>query len=204
MRITGTVTEFFGETQLSSLTSVEILSSDNQSLVTTAALDFPTIGLTTNVDGESIADLEAFEGMLVNVVDELTVGDLFTLGRFGEVGLSAQGRLATFTQVNAPDVAGFEAYRDEAVSNTLILDDGSTIQNPDVIAPLDANPFLSSGDTINDLTGVIRFSRGSGGSGDEKLSPQPDRDAGLHRRQSATDRRAGCRRIAAGRRVQRP
>ncbi|MEM6255563.1 MAG: ExeM/NucH family extracellular endonuclease [Cyanobacteria bacterium P01_D01_bin.156] len=188
VQVTGTVGEFFGETQLSNVTVTVVDSNDNSNLVTPATITFPVASTTTNSDGDLIADLEAFEGMLVTMPQELTVADLFTLGRFGDMGLYADGRLETFTQGNAPSVSGFQAYQDLAVRNTVILDDGSTIQNPADIpfeiasAPgnqageLDANDQLRSGDTVNDLTGVVRYSRGSGGSGDEiyRINPTVD------------------------------
>ena len=185
VRVTGTVDEFFGETQIDTVTDVTIVPGGNSSLVTPATITFPVASTTTNSDGELIADLEAFEGMLVTIPDTLTVADLFTLGRFGDIGLYADGRLETFTQANTPSVAGFQAYQDLAVRNTIVIDDGSTVQNPDVIpfeiasAPgnavgeLDANDQLRAGDTTAGLTGVVRFSRGSGGSGDELYRINP-------------------------------
>ncbi len=188
VQVTGTVDEFFGETQIDTVTAVTVLSSGNQSDVTPATIMFPVASTVTNSDGVLIADLEAYEGMLVTIPQELTVSDVFTLGRFGDIGLHADGRLPTYTQTNAPSVAGFQAYQDLAVRNTVILDDGSTIQNPDVIpfeiasAPgdvtgqLDASDELGAGDTLTDLTGVVRFGRGSGGSGDEiyRINPTAD------------------------------
>ncbi|MEM6609424.1 MAG: ExeM/NucH family extracellular endonuclease [Pseudomonadota bacterium] len=184
VRVTGTVTEFFGETQLSSVTSVEIISSGN-TLPTAATISFPVANVTTNSDGELIADLEAYEGMRVTIPETMTIGDLFTFGRFGDMGLQAGGLLETFTQANAPSVSGFEAYRENAVKNSIILDDGSSFQNPssipyeiagvdgNIAGEFDAADPLSSGDTVEGLTGVIRYSRGSGTSGDEiyRLNP---------------------------------
>lgn len=188
VRVTGTVGEFFGETQITDVTSVEVISSGNSDLATPATLTFPIASTKLNSDGVIIADLEAYEGMLVTIPQELTVSDLFTLGRFGDVGLYADGRLETYTQNNAPSVEGFAAYQDLAVRNTVILDDGSTIQNPatipfevasapgDVVGALDAKDELRAGDTVTDLKGVVRFSRGSGGSGDEiyRINPTVD------------------------------
>ena len=188
VQVTGTVDEFFGETQIDTVTAVTVLSSGNQGDVTPATITFPVASTVTNSDGVLIADLEAYEGMLVTIPQELTVSDVFTLGRFGDIGLHADGRLPTFTQTNAPSVAGFQAYQDLAVRNTVILDDGSTAQNPgvipfeiasapgDVVGQLDANDELGAGDTLTDLTGVVRFGRGSGGSGDEifRINPTVD------------------------------
>jgi hypothetical protein len=102
VRVEGAVTEFFGETQLSDVTVTVVNDSDNSGDVTPATVTFPVASTTVNADGVLIADLEAFEGMLVTIPQELTVSDLFTLGRFGDIGLHADGRLETFTQANAP------------------------------------------------------------------------------------------------------
>lgn len=184
VRVTGTVAEYFGETQLSSVTSVEVVDSGN-TLPTAATITFPVANAFTNSDGALIADFEAYEGMLVTVPQEMTIADLYTLGRYGDMGLSALGLSETFTQGNTPDSAAFAAFIEDQVKNTLILDDGSTVQNPSVIpfeiageagdiaGEFDAGDALSAGDTVEDLTGVIRFSRGSGSDGDEiyRLNP---------------------------------
>lgn len=183
VQVTGTVTEFFGETQITSSTAT-VLSSGNP-LPTAAPLTFPVVGTMINSDGALIADLERYEGMRVTIPQELTVADLYTLGRFGDIGLYAAGRLPTFTQGNAPSVTGFQVYEELAVRNTVILDDGSTVQSPssipfeiasapgDVAGELDANDQLRAGDTITGLTGVLRFSRGSGAAGDEIYRVMP-------------------------------
>lgn len=178
VKVTGYVAEFFGETQIGSVTSVEVVSSGN-TLPSAATVTFPVASLITNSDGALIADLEAYEGMRVTVAQELTITDLFTIGRYGDIGLSAAGLTETYTQANTPDAAGFDAFIREQVSNTLVLDDGSTVQNPSVIpfeiagetgriaGEFDAEDALSAGDTVENLTGVLRFSRGSGGDGEE-------------------------------------
>ncbi|SFB10446.1 VCBS repeat-containing protein [Poseidonocella pacifica] len=190
VRVTGTVAEFFNETQLTSISAIEVVSSGNQ-LPTAATITFPVANVTANSDGALIADLEAYEGMLVTVSQEMTVSDFYTLGRFGDIGLSAQGLVETFTQANTPDVAGFNAFIEEQVKNTLIIDDGSTIQNPSVIpfeiagepgriaGEFDAEDGLSAGDTASGLTGVLRYSRASGGSGDEIYRLNLTQDAGF-------------------------
>ncbi|NDW01086.1 MULTISPECIES: ExeM/NucH family extracellular endonuclease [unclassified Salipiger] len=184
VRVTGTVAEYFGETQLSAISSIEVTGS-GITLPTAAEISFPVAGVTTNSDGALIADLEAYEGMLVTVPQEMTVTDLYTLGRFGDMGLNAQGLVETYTQANTPDASGFSAFIEEQVKNTLIIDDGSTEQNPSVIpfeidgetgriaGEFDAEDALGAGDTVVGLTGVLRYSRGSGGSGDEiyRLNP---------------------------------
>lgn len=178
VQVTGTVVEFFGETQIGSLADLTVVSSGN-ALPTPTTVTFPVADSILNDDGELIADLEAYEGMRVNLPQSFTISDLFTLGRFADMGLHQGGRLETFTQSNAPDVAGFQAYQELAVRNTIVIDDGSAVQNPAVIpfevdgvtgniaGQYDAADPLSAGDTASDITGVVRFSRASGGSGDQ-------------------------------------
>ena len=183
VRVTGTVTEFFGETQISNVTSVEIISA-GIATPTAAEVVFP-VNVTTNANGEFIPDLEQFEGMLVTLPQEMTVSDLFTLGRFGDIGLQQGGLLETFTQASTPSVTDFALYQQNAVANSILLDDGFTTQNPSVIpfeiagvpgnvaGAFDAADPLSAGDTVTGLTGVVRFGTGSGGSGDSAFRINP-------------------------------
>ena len=182
--MTGTVAEFFGETQISDVTNIEIVSAEN-TLPTASEIKFPVADVVQNSDGEFIPDLEAYEGMLVTIPETMTVSDLFTLGRFGDVGLQAGGLLETYTQGNAPSVEGFNAFIQEAVSNSILLDDGFTTQNPDTIpfeifgengniaGQFDAGDALSAGDTVSGLTGVLRFGTGSGEFGDAAFRINP-------------------------------
>lgn len=173
VRITGTVNEFFGETQITAST-FEIIGSGS---VAPTNIDLPTTSTVLNADGELIADLEQYEGMLINFPETLTVTELFNLDRFGELRVSEGGRLEQFTNNNAPSVPGFEAFLEDIASRTITIDDGLTIQNPDPIiypAPqLDSSNTLRMGDTVTNLTGNVRFSRGSGGSGDETFRIMP-------------------------------
>lgn len=171
----GTATEYFGETQINA--SQIVIESSGNVLPTAADITFPIADIRTNGDGQVIADLEAYEGMLVNVPQAMTVADLFDYSRYGEIGLYADGRLATYTQENAPDQAGFQAYLENAVRNTITIDDGRTVQNPFTLPYPDGSygtaDGLSSGDTVTGLTGVVRYSRSSGGNGDENYRINP-------------------------------
>ncbi len=149
VRVTGTVSESFGMTQLGSVT-VALLSAGNplpaaeDVVLPLPALDAP----------------EALEGMLVHFPQQLTVTENFNLGRFGELFLSSGGRLMTPTAVVQP---GAEAQAALAANlrNRILLDDGLSTQNPDPIvypAPgLSASNTLRSGDSIIGLTGVMHF-----------------------------------------------
>jgi uncharacterized protein len=96
--------------------------------------------------------------MLVNFPQQLTVTEHFTLGRFGEVHLSASGRLFQPTHLAAP---GAPALDQQALNdrNRILLDDAQTAQNPDpVIYPspyLSATNTLRTGYTVDNLTGIL-------------------------------------------------
>jgi predicted extracellular nuclease len=176
VEVTGTVAEFFGETQINA-TSVSVVGTGT---VVARALSLPFNATTTNSDGEPIADLERYEGMLVELLDTLTVSGHHNLERFGTVILSSGGRLTQFTNSNAPDMAGYAAHREMIARRSIILDDGLRSQNPESIHYLAAGTApgysIRSGDTSDGVTGVLRYSRGSGGSGDEtwRLMPTVD------------------------------
>jgi hypothetical protein len=172
VRVTGNVTEYFGETQIGA-TQVEVLAAGAVADVTALAqsVALPTANAIANADGKLIGDLEPYEGMLVRFAQALTVSEYFNLDRFGEIRLTEGGRLFQFTQDHSPDALGYAGHLNEVATRTLMLDDGLTVQNPDPIrypAPgLNTNHSVRGGDRLTNLIGVVRYSRGSGGSGDE-------------------------------------
>jgi predicted extracellular nuclease len=176
VEIDGTVQEYFGETQVEA-SSVRVIGSG---AIQSVPLNLPASATVNNSDGDPIADFERFEGMLVEFSDTLTVAQLRVLDRFGEVLLSEGGRLFQYTNGNAPDNDGYDAYANEVARRTIILDDGLSAQNPDDIHYLDAGPgpnySIRLGDTLSGLTGNLRYSRGSGGDGDEGWRVEPTMD----------------------------
>jgi predicted extracellular nuclease len=174
VRVTGTATEFFGETQISA-SGVEIIGTGS---VSVTAVSLPTAG-TIFVNNEYIPDLEQYEGMWVTFPDLLSVTELFNLDRFGELLLAQGGRFEQFTNNNAPDAAGLTAHLQNIASRSIMLDDGLTVQNPDPIRypdpgqPNMVGAAVRAGDSVVGLTGNIRYSRGSGGSGDETYRLMP-------------------------------
>ena len=176
VEVTGTVAEYFGETQINA-SSVRVTGTG---AVVPFPLNLPVSGTTNNSDGDPIADLERYEGMLVEFPDTLTVNSLRNLARFGTVVLSEGGRLMQFTNANAPDVAGYAAHKDMHARRSIVLDDGLRVQNPPEIHYLDAGAStdysIRSGDTLDGLVGNLRYSRGSGGDGDETWRLMPTID----------------------------
>lgn len=163
--VTATVAENFGLTALTSPCSVAVVSSGFT----------PPTAVTVNFPVTGDAQLEAVEGMLVTIPDTLFVTEYFNLDRFGEVVLASDGpgnapgtdgRLDQFTQFNSPDPAGFAAYQDDIAKRRIVLDDGSTVQNPPTIIfarggnPLSTANTLRGGDTVDNLSGVLSFGFG--------------------------------------------
>lgn len=120
VEVTGTVAEYFGETQVTAAT----VSVTGSGTIQVTDINFPAAALTTTGGGEPLADLERFEGMLVRFPQQLSVSSLRFLERFGELGLSQGGRLYQFTNSNLPDIAAYAAHQDATARRSIILDDG--------------------------------------------------------------------------------
>lgn len=185
--VTGTVKEYFGETQIVD-PRIEVIGSG---AIAATDIALPVATTMTNSDGRLIAELERYEGMLLRFTQPLSVTNLRNLERFGSVGLSQGGRLYQFTNTNAPGTTGYEAHKAANARRSIALDDGRRTENPAPVRFLEAGitPGYSirNGDTIVGLTGNLRYSRGSGGSGDEvwrlvptveprfdSINPRPD------------------------------
>ena len=171
--VTGGVQEHFGETQISA-TMVERAGSGTPQPVD---FELPATGVTTNSDGETIADLEAFEGMLVRLTRPLFVTELRNLERYGELQLAQNERLYQFTNQNRPGARAYRTYRETNARRSIVLDDGKRASNVVPIRYLGkkatTDGSLRIGDTVNELVGVLRYSRGSGGSGTETWRIMP-------------------------------
>ena len=170
--IEGTVNEYFGETQVSAA-RVEVTLAGAGALAETDVY-LPAAATVVNSDGDLIADLESLEGMLVRLPQALTVADLFGLERYGEIRLTQDGRPVHFTNESAPSVAGYAEHQEQIAARSIMLDDGLSSQNANPIRYLNHSytapvpyPAIRVGDTTTQLTGNIRFSRGSGSSGTE-------------------------------------
>jgi len=155
VRFSATVDEYSGLTELKNLTNFTVVSSGNN-LPTATVITLPVTDMT---------DWEAVEGMLVTVssgtVDgKLVVTDNYNLGQYGQVTLTSDALLTQYTEVNSPSVSGNTAYNAEIQRDQLILDDGSSTQNPATHYgrggnDLSASNTLRGGDFVSSITGVI-------------------------------------------------
>ncbi len=153
VQVSGTVTEFKSGnteparlTQISSLLSVEVCGTTTA--IRPTRLDLPVAGP---------EELESLEGMLVSNKDPLYVTEVFGLGRFGELVLSAKDRL--FHPNNQDRLTPDQARALNARSR-IILDDGLSVQNPNPIPNLSAPDTSGTrrlGDVAREVQGVLSW-----------------------------------------------
>lgn len=158
VRLDGTVTEFNGLTELTAVSDVMIMSSDNE-LPTAATVELSPEGY----------NYEQVEGMRVSVssgtADPLMVIENFNFDRFGEIVISAGAQYQPTqiydAQTQADQVA---ALAEDNALNRLIIDDGISTQNPDEFefvpntTPGDnGNGYLDAGDDFGNDGATLRL-----------------------------------------------
>ncbi len=143
VRVTGTVDEYFGLTQISAVSAIGDCRD--------AAVPSPTaLSLPAGPDAR-----ERLEGMLVTPAEPVTATESFTLARFGELVVSAGGRLFQPTNGGGPDDAAEQAAND---ARSLVIDDGSSVQNPAEVPFTDVNgEVVRLGDTLTGVVGVLSY-----------------------------------------------
>ncbi|MBK8247682.1 MAG: ExeM/NucH family extracellular endonuclease [Gemmatimonadetes bacterium] len=151
VRVTGTAQEFQGQTQLGTVTSVIVCSTGASVPPTDVSLPFA-----------STTSAERYEGMLVRLPQTLYVTEHFQLGRFGQVTMSAGGRLFQPTHLAAPGAPAL-ALQAQNDLNRIIVDDADNNQNADPIVfgrgglPLSASNTLRGGDAAAGIVGVLTY-----------------------------------------------
>lgn len=139
--VTGKAVEYNGLTELSPVSAVDVCGTGK---VAPTAVRLPL------KDG---AGLEQYEGMLLRFGQRLTATETYQLGRYGQVTVSAGGRLFQPTDGHGTTQAGNDARR-------LLVDDGSNVQNPATIPYTDPR-VLRIGDATTGLTGVLTYQFGA-------------------------------------------
>ncbi|HSG45607.1 MAG TPA: ExeM/NucH family extracellular endonuclease [Anaerolineales bacterium] len=154
VRVEGSVSEYFGDTQITSFSGVTVNSSGNP-LPAVSVLSLPVT---------DVSDFEAYEGMYVTFPQALVISEYFNFDRFGEIVLTD----ARHFQPTAVFEPGSTDAADLATANSLAritLDDGRTSQNPDpAIHPngleFNLGNLFRGGDTVENVTGVINYAFG--------------------------------------------
>lgn len=152
--ITGTIDEYNGLTQIKWIDSEDVII-DGTATVAPTQVTLP----------QSSEDyFERYEGMLVTFEQTLTVSDVYDLYNYGEITLSANGRLWNPTSVADPGAPADEV-RAANLLNMLVLDDASAASKEDIVEipfgiggdpTTSANP-LRAGATVGGLTGVMSY-----------------------------------------------
>lgn len=106
----------------------------------------------------SAAEWERYEGMLVRIDTPLVASQNFFQGRYGQVTLAGNARLRKPTDLYRPGTAAALALADANARNTVMLDDGTSQQNPNPTPWIGADDTLRAGDTLaSGLEGVIDY-----------------------------------------------
>ncbi|MFO1428931.1 MAG: ExeM/NucH family extracellular endonuclease [Candidatus Competibacteraceae bacterium] len=156
VRVTGTVAEFNGLTELKEITTVHKCSGG----VPPSPVK---LSLPAAVDG----GLERYEAMLVAIQGPLTISQTYLLGRYGQMTLAAPdewgkpGRLYQPTHQFPPDSAAARALAASNARRMLVLDDGREVDplgdNPNPVPYLGPPPprLIRAGDTVTGLAGIL-------------------------------------------------
>jgi uncharacterized protein len=150
-------------TELTGVGNLQVISSGNT--VAPKLITFPEL-----VND----DLEHVEGMLVTLTGPLTAAQNYFQGRYGQVTLSANGRMETPTNRYRPGTPEAIALADTNARSRIILDDGTSQQNPDPTPYMGEDNTLRAGDTVQSLTGVVDYGLATSsntGFGDYKIHP---------------------------------
>ncbi|MBX7212706.1 MAG: ExeM/NucH family extracellular endonuclease, partial [Thermoflexales bacterium] len=163
--ITGTATEFSGQTQLTNFT-LQACGPAALPTPTDVTLPFP-----------SATYAERYEGMLVRLPQDLTVTNNFYLGRFGQISVS-NGRLMQPTNIITPGAPAL-ALQAANLLNQIIVDDNLQSQNPDPVifgggsSDLNFTNTLRGGYTVSNITGVLMYNWGGNASSPNAYRVRP-------------------------------
>ena len=175
VRLEGVVEEFRGTTQVASVTLLACGAA--ATLPAATEIVFPL---------SSIADLEAFEGMLVTFPQDLVISEFFNFDRFGEIVLA--NPVAPFSRhyqpTNYVEPAEALAELEKILLNRITLDDGRNSQNPNPARHPNGNVFdlsnrFRGGDSVTNATGVLNEAFGlyriqpTQGADYDSLNPRP-------------------------------
>ena len=138
VEVTGTVSEHYGQTQIS------VSASDLKTV------DEPAEAVKPVEDAFPAGDekRESLEGMLLQPSESLTVADNYNTNTYGEVFLATgEGTLDQPTDVHRPGTPEAKALEAENLDREVVLDDGATVNflKADKDIPL---PYLSKEDPV--------------------------------------------------------
>lgn len=146
--VTGTVVEFAtGGGTLTELSSPTVTDLGSGGSITPVVISLPVA---------HDLKLERYEGMLVTLQGPLTVSQTAFQAQYGQLTLSAGGRLQTPTNVYNPTSAGTQrtALAAANAARRITLDDGNSLTYP-ATTPFAA--AVRAGYSVSSITGVIDY-----------------------------------------------
>jgi len=154
LQVTGSVTEYYGRTQLVNVTRLEDCGIPNS--VSPIPIPFPPPNSTY---------FENYENMLVTFPRTLTINGHHNFERYGELLLGSQ-RLINPTTQAYPGSPEFELLQKDNLLDRIILDDGFLTYNPNpLIHPIGDTITLQNlfrtGDTLSNITGILDYAYGN-------------------------------------------
>ena len=185
VRVTGAVSEFQGMTELTPTSASTVVVTDagnHMAEITPSPITLP-------ISGDVDAFYEAREAMLVTYTDTLSVSEYFELFRFGQIELVQGDRPRTFTEDNAPSVAGYAAHLEALSRRHVILDDDNNAQEAPLMQPDGSQSvyyphanggfsvgtqgldYFRGGDQVQHLTGVLHWSWAGFGDNTWRIRP---------------------------------
>ncbi|MBC7701131.1 ExeM/NucH family extracellular endonuclease [Aquabacterium sp.] len=156
VQVSGKVTEFNVGSASNALSLAHTVTELTAPTVTVQGSGQSILPTPLTLPVSTDAELERVEGMLVTINSQLTVSQNYFQGRFGQVTLSANGRMETPTNRFRPGASALTLAEQNALSR-LLLDDGTTLQNPNPTPYFAADNTLRAGDTVDTVTGVIDY-----------------------------------------------
>lgn len=173
LQLSATVAEFntgaATNTETAARTVTELTSPTAVTVLGSGYVIAPTVISLPKTD----AELEQLEGMLVTINGPLTVSQNYFLGRYGQLTLSSGGRLEVPTNKFRPGTDAQALYA-QNLQRSLLLDDGTSLQNPNPTPYMAADNTVRAGDTVASVTGVIDYglaTSSTAGFGDYKIHP---------------------------------
>lgn len=145
VEVSGLVDEYNQMTQIDTVSAISVISTGNT--IAPTVITFPE----TTED-----EIERYEGMLVTIPHTMTVEQNYFQGRYGQVTLASGDRMYQPTHLHEPGSLAFWEQVDENARRLLVLDDGSSVQNPFPIPYIGLNDTLRAGDVVAaGMTGVL-------------------------------------------------
>lgn len=151
LRVTGTVTENNGLTEMTGPFPRMINCGDSGVTITPVELTLPFADL---------AYPERYENMLVTFSQPLIISEYFNFDRYGEIVLTSQRHMTPTALVEPGALAQAEALAYSL--DRITLDDGGSTSNPDPAIHPDGTTFdmthlFRGGDTVQNVTGVMDY-----------------------------------------------